>query len=361
MSKLKTEISGLKLKNPLMPASGPLVGDVEKIAYLLDSGVGAMVTKTISIEAAIVPRPCIISGRNHIMNAELWSEYNMATWRDDFLPKITQLRGDTPLIISVGYSETDMKVLIPALDPFADAFEVSTHYVGKDLGPIEATMRTIRSLTNKPFFMKMSPHMPDPTLFAERVMACGGDGVVIMNSLGPAMTISLEERSVVMGNVNGESWMSGPAIKPIALALISKIKRQVPECQIIGVGGIETAQDVLEFLLAGASAVQMLSAAMLKGRTLYKKLIDDLPNALKQFNFESIESVIHTNLKIDPPVFEPTVPTFIREKCIKCGKCQENCPYFAISMSKSDGITFDIEKCFGCHLCKSICPKNAII
>ncbi len=355
---LQTSFLGLTFENPLMPASGPFVGDSDKMILLDKMGVGGMVSKTISLEGAQVPRPCITSGKNYIMNAELWSEYPMEQWINEFLPKVKNVI-DTPLILSVGYSKEDMEVLIPALDQFADAYEVSTHYVGKDLSVIERTVKTIRSLTDKPFFMKVSPHMPDPVAFCKMVLGAGGNGIVAINSLGPTMTIDLKSRSVVMGNKEGEAWKSGPAIKPIALALINRIKREVPQCLIIGVGGISSAEDVLEFLLAGASAVQMLSAAMLQGVELYKEIIDDLPQTLEKYNFTSIQQVIDTPLTISELNFEPTLPKVDMDKCILCQKCVKGCPYLATSEVNKE-IVFNPELCFGCTLCMTLCPTKAI-
>lgn len=355
---MKTTVGGIEFKNPLLPASGPLVGDEEKMNELYDLGVGGMVSKTISLKGAQVPRPCIQSGKNYITNAELWSEYSLEKWTDQILPAV-KARQDIPLLISMGYTKEDMEGLIPHLNPFADAFEVSTHYVGKDLGKIGETVKTIRSLTDKPFFMKVSPHMPDPVAFCETVLENGGNGIVAINSLGPAMSVDLKTRSVTMGNAQGEVWMSGPAIKPIALAFISRIRRALPECEIVGVGGIASADDVLEFLLAGASAVQMLSAAMLYGVDLYKKILDDLPKRLEQYGFSSIQDVIDTNLIIPEVSFEEHYPSIDREKCVLCDRCVHICPYRALSRV-DQSIVLSEEKCFGCTLCRSICPRKAI-
>src|SRR5471030_730230 len=101
---LKTSLSGINFKNPLMPASGPLVGDSEKMKKISDYGVGGMVTKTISSKGAEVVRPCIFGGSNFIMNAELWSEYDPEVWLNEFLPEVKK-EIDKPLIISVGYSK----------------------------------------------------------------------------------------------------------------------------------------------------------------------------------------------------------------------------------------------------------------
>jgi dihydroorotate dehydrogenase (fumarate) len=151
--------------------------------------------------------------------------------------------------------------------------------------------------------------------------------------------------------------MSGPAIKNIALATIYTIKKEMPDFTVIGVGGISNSEDVLEFLLAGADAVQMLSGALLKGKDLYNKIITSLPATLEKFGFTSIEDVKNTTLK-NTVSYEGHVPELIVEKCTECQLCVRVCPYFAITMK--DKITFDETKCFRCGLCISKCPTKAL-
>lgn len=354
---LSTNINSIELKNPLMPASGPLVGDYEKMMAIEKFGVGCMVAKTISIKGAAVPRPCIFGNSDSIMNAELWSEYPLEYWLSKILP---DLRRDLkiPLIISVGYTKEDMKVLIPSLDKFADAFEVSTHYVGNDLMVIGETVSTISALTKKPVYMKLSPHIPDPVAFAEIARENGASGIVAINSLGPTMKIDIKNRKVMVGNEKGEVWTSGPVIKPVALAVINKIKTAMPDFTVIGTGGISSAEDVIEFLLAGTDAVQMLSAALLKGKDLYERILNDLPYELQKYNFSSVREVINTTLKKGHIKFTPDYPSVDNDKCIMCRLCQKICPYFAINTDNE--VCIDRKKCFGCGLCQSRCPSKAI-
>lgn len=353
---LKVTFDGLTLKNPLLPASGPLVGDLEKLNFIKAQGVGAVVTKTISSTAAKVPRPCIYGDKYFVMNSELWSEYDKETWLTEILPKFEKSK-DQPLIISVGYTKEDMDLLIPDFNEYADAFEVSTHYVGKDLTNIQETVRTIRKHTDKPVYMKVSPHIPDKVAFATAVRDAGATGVAAINSLGPTMKMDIQGREIIYGGSSGFVWTSGPAIKNLAIATVYTIKQAMPDFTVIGVGGVASAEDVIEFHLAGADAVQMLSAAMLKGKDLYSKIIKDLPKVLEKYGFKSIQEVIDTKL-VQNLSYEKKTLNVNHDTCTKCGLCERICPYFAITLE--DRISFNHEKCFGCELCVSKCPVKAI-
>jgi len=353
---LRTQFDGLILENPLMPAAGPLNGDFEKLHFLLKQGCGAIVTKTISVTLPKIPKPCIFGDKQMIMNSELWSEHHYSEWELDFLPKFMKIK-DRPLIISLGYSKEDMAFLVPRFDCFADAFEISTHYVGTNLETIRETVKTIRQFTQKPVYMKISPHIPNPEAFAKTIKEAGANGVVAINSLGPTMKIDLSRREIIYGNDLGFVWSSGPMIKPIALATVYKIKQAEPSLTVIGVGGIATAEDVIMFLLAGASAVQMLSSALLQGKNLYSKIIKDLPLALEKYGFKTVEEVKSCELT-NSVSYHQSLPVLDEEKCIQCRLCEKICPYFAIDFK--DRIIFNPEKCFECGLCISKCPTGAI-
>ncbi len=207
--------------------------------------------------------------------------------------------------------------------------------------------------------MKISPHIPDPAGFARVIKENGANGVVAINSLGPSMVVDLENRTMKANNDKGFVWMSGPVIKPLALATVYTIKQAEPSLTVIGVGGVCNAKDVLEFMLAGADAVGMLSAPMLRGKDLYKKIIDDLPVQLQKYGFHSIEEVRQTGIKKEMH-WEAELPKVFEGNCAHCGNCEKNCPYFAIKMNEKKLPEFNAEKCFRCGLCASRCPTHAI-
>jgi len=346
----------ITLKNPVMPASGPLVGDFNKIKFIHEQGVGAIVTKTISSEAAKVPKPCIIGGKNYIINTELWSEFPPEKWENEFLPSMHSL--NTPTIISLGYTPEQIIPLIKKFEKFTDAFEISTHYVGKDLEKIGKSFEQISVSTEKPIFIKMSPHIPSPEEFALMAKESGAYGIVATNSLGPVYPFGDKSFSP-LGSKDGFGWISGPVIKNLSLAIVRKICKAV-DIPVIGVGGISSAEDVIEFIKCGASAVQLLSSAMLKGKTLYSKIINDLNKYMQENNLESLSSIKGESLdKNSQQKFDTYNPVIDNEKCTKCGLCVDNCPYFALEIGEN-GVEVIKDECFGCGLCESRCPVKAI-
>lgn len=349
----------IRLENPLMPASGPLVGDAEKILALANQGLGALVTKTISSKAAPVPHPCIIGGKDYIINAELWSEFPPEKWEGEFLPEIEKAALKRPLIISLGYKKDEICSLIKRVERFATVFELSTHYVGTDLTPIAQTVKAASESTDKPVFIKLSPHINDPVEFAQMVKDNGGYGIVAINSVGPTYPVNLTRGKSPLGSKDGYGWISGPVIKPISLSRIRMITQSV-DIPVIGVGGIKSAEDVLEFIAAGASAVQMLSAAMLYGKDLYSRILNDLPKVMEKHGFNDLISikgmVKNTSSKIN---FETGYPVIDHDICTLCGLCVRNCPYYALSI-ENKRVVLDESKCFRCGLCESRCPVNAI-
>jgi len=205
--------------------------------------------------------------------------------------------------------------------------------------------------------MKLSPHVDDYLGFVKTVLDAGATGIVAINSLGPGTAIDLENRSVLLTE---EIWMSGPAIKPIALHRVYMIRKAFPDIPIIGVGGIGSAKDVLEFILAGADLVQMLSSALIRGRSLFDKIVANLPKVLEKYGFSSIEEIRTVRKETILRTEESTVndcPSF-NEKCNMCMLCVKICP--AGALTATDRIIVDKEICIKCGLCESRCPQKAI-
>ncbi len=285
---LEIEAFGISFKNPLLVASGPLTDKPAKVKRLAQKAIGGIVLKTISVKAAKVKRPLIAKVGCGLLNCELWSEDSPERWARSFLPEIK--RGvSLPIIVSLGYKPEDIKELVPIFDEFADAFEISTHYTGTDVDPIYKICKVASSLTEKPVLIKMSPHFGNVVDFAKAAVDGGASGIVAINSLGPGMAIDVRRRRSKLGEKYG--WLSGPPIKPIALRFVYEIRKAV-DIPVIGVGGISSALDVLEFMMAGATLVQILSSAILKGIDIFDEIARDLPPLLEELGFKSLRDVI---------------------------------------------------------------------
>ncbi len=287
---ITTDIAGLELENPLMPAAGPLTGKPKLVENIRGQGVGAIVTKTISTEAAEVSKPAIAKLDGGVLNCEKWSEVPPQRWVDEYFPAITR-NNDTPLIISLGYDPDQIRDLLPKIEEYASAFELSSHYLGKDPEPIRNIASAASNLTDKPIFVKLSPHAPDLGEFASAAVDGGATGIVAINSVGPGLEIDLDDLTSPLGNDDGYGWLSGPPIKPLALQAVNEIYNAV-NVPVIGVGGIASARDLLQFVAAGASATQMLSHAITEGPDAYAEIINDLPEELEKIGVEKLTDLI---------------------------------------------------------------------
>lgn len=357
MANVSTTICGIPFSNPVMPAAGPTSKDGAMCQAAAAGGAGAIVTKTISVEPAAVPRPCMAEVKGGFLNTELWSELSKEQW----LETEYKLAKDTglPLIIGLGYTAEQIAELAPLVKPYADALELSTHYIGKDLSPIINALTAAKKAVDVPVFMKMSPH-PNIQEIALAMEAAGADGLVMINSFGPCMSIDLDSGLPLMGSKSGYGWLSGAAIKPLAIRCIYDAA-SVVKIPILGVGGVTNGRDAAEMLMAGASAVQVCTEGILRGPNVYGKIVSELNQFLDSQGYASIEDIkglTIRKMKEWEANFTPSVPEVEQKKCKMCGACEASCVYGAIS--RSGQLQIDGDKCFGCSLCVSRCRFNAL-
>jgi dihydroorotate dehydrogenase (NAD+) catalytic subunit len=357
MAKVSVNLCGMHFPNPVMPAAGPPVKDGAMCQAAAKGGAGGIVTKTISVKPADVPRPCMAEIKGGFLNTELWSELPKEQWieHEYKLAKATGL----PVIVGLGYTAEQIAELAPLVKPYADALELSTHYVGNDISPIINALKAAKAAVDVPVFMKMSPH-PNIHEIAQAVEAAGADGLVMINSFGPCLGIDIETGLPLMGSKEGYGWLSGAAIKPLALRCIYDAARVV-KIPIIGVGGITNGYDVVEMFMAGAAAVQVCTEAILKGPNVYGKIVKELHDFLDSHGYASVDEIKGLTIrKMAERKFRttPVVPTVDHAKCTKCGLCEISCVYNAIS--RGEQLKIDPEKCFGCNLCVSRCKFKAL-
>ena len=298
MTKLNIKLPGLNLKNPIIPASGTF-GFGEEVSSLYDLSIlGGISIKATTKEQRLgnpTPRVCEVYGG--MLNA-----IGLANPGIDnvLLKKVPFLRTiNTEIIANVAGSTLEEYVEVAQKISQVDCVKAielniscpNVHAGGMAFGtsPEDARRLTeaVKAVSAKPVYVKLSPNVTDIVSIAKAVEAGGADGITMINTL-MGMRLDLRTGRPVLANKTG--GFSGPAIKPVAIRMIYQVYQAV-NIPIIGMGGIMTAEDVLEFLYAGASAVQVGTANLIDPYAC-QKIINDLPKVLEKYGFNSVEEAI---------------------------------------------------------------------
>ena len=291
-----------------------------------------------------------------MVNTELWSELPPEQWLEHEYA-LARTAG-LPLIISLGYTEEEIGALAPKVRPFADAVELSTHYIGEDPAPMVGAVRAAKRALEVPVFVKLSPHGHDMAGAARIAQDAGADGIAAINSFGPVLALDIETGRPRLGGPNGYGWLSGPAIKPLAVRCVRDIARAV-EIPVIGVGGVARGTDAVEFLMAGASAVQVCTAAILRGPSVFGKIAGELSAWLDAHGHASVREIVGQAVTRGWPMGRPGIPVVNLDACNGCGVCETSCVYGAIHVV--DGrVALDGEQCSRCGLCVTRCRREAL-
>ena len=356
MADLSTVICGLRFANPVLPAAGPPGRDGAALLACAKGGAGGLVAKTISTQPAQPPTPNMAEISQGMVNTELWSELPPEQWIET---EYTLARtAGLPLIVSLGYTADEISELAPRIKPFADAVELSTHYIGEDPEPMVAAVRAAKAALDVPVLVKLSPHAHDMAVAARLAADAGADGIVAINSFGPVLSIDIETALPRLGGPNGYGWISGPALKPLAVRCVREIARAV-DLPIVGVGGVSRGTDAVEMLMAGATAVGVCTAAILRGPSVFGKIAAELDEWLTSHGYESTKEIVGLAITRAWPAGPLPAPVVNNEACNTCGICVTACVYGAIHVV--DGrIALDGEKCTRCGLCVTRCRLAAI-
>jgi dihydroorotate dehydrogenase (NAD+) catalytic subunit len=295
---LSVTIGDLKLRNPVMPASGTF-GYGEEYAHLIDlTRIGAIITKGLSLRPkAGNPTPRIAETVGGMLNAVGLQNVGVDAFIRDKLPFLEKI--DTPVIANFfgntleEYGEVAARL---ADLPGVAAVEVNIScpnvkkggiVFGTDPAAAHAVVSLVRKRIGKTMIVKLTPNITDITVIAKAVEEAGADAVSCINSL-TGMSIDIHSRRPRLGNITG--GLSGPAIMPVALRMVYQVARQV-QIPVIGIGGICRAEDALQFLIAGATAVQVGSANFVEPGAM-TSIIDGLGCFCREQGIDSIRPLI---------------------------------------------------------------------
>jgi len=299
MVNMKTTLCGIELDNPVIPASGTF-GYGYEFAELYDINcLGTLSMKGSTRDPRFGnPTPRIAECTGGMMNSVGLQNPGIDAVISTELPKLRKVFHKPIMANICGYSLEEYAENAAKMDKAEQVgwLEINiscpnVHCGGMSFGTVpenaaEVT-RAVKAVTTKPVIMKLTPNVTDIVSIAKSCEEAGADAVSLINTM-MGMAIDLRTKKPLLANITG--GLSGPAVKPVALRMVYQVSQAV-SIPVIGIGGIATAEDVLEMMLAGATAVEV-GAANVADPFACKKIIDDLPAVMKKYNIDHLKDII---------------------------------------------------------------------
>lgn len=298
MSRINVELPGLQLKNPIMPASG-CFGFGREYAQLYDlAKLGAIMIKATTVETRTGnPTPRVAETAAGMLNAIGLQNPGLDKVLAEELPFLASY--DVPIIANVAGTEIADYVEVAdriSKAPNVQALELNIScpnvkcggiQFGTDPATAQQLVEAVKAVSSVPVYVKLSPNVTNIVDIAKAVEAGGADGITMINTL---IGMRLDEKTGRPVIANGTGGLSGPAVKPVAIRMVYEVYKNVT-IPIIGMGGVTNAQDVIDFMSAGASAVAVGTANFVD-HFVCPNIIDELPSKLEELGIEHISEVI---------------------------------------------------------------------
>ena len=388
---LSINFCNVKCENPFFLSSSPVDNCYEMCAKALETGWGGLVFKTLGF---YIPTDCSPrfdalkkESTNFIgfKNMEQISEHPL----EESLEALRKLKNNYPTKVIVasimGQSEKEWEDLARLVtEAGADIIEcnfscpqMTSHEMGSDIGQnpvlVKQYCQAVAKGSKLPILAKMTPNIGDMNIPAIASIEGGASGISAINTIKSITNIDLD-KMIGLPIVNGKSSISGysgKAIKPIALRFIQqmRVNDKLKDVPISGIGGIETWKDALEFILLGASNIQVTTAVMQYGYRIVEDMISGLSYFMEERKIDKLDDLVgiaNSNIIPAEDIDRSFViyPDIDKDRCIKCGRCYLSCfdgGHQAYTYNEeSREITLNKDKCVGCHLCSLVCPVQAI-
>ena len=294
---MKVNLAGVELKNPVMTASGTFGSGAEYGEMVDLNGLGAVVTKGVAnVPWPGNPTPRIAETYGGLINAIGLQNPGIDVFAKRDIPFLKQY--DTKIIVNVcGRTTEDYVEVVERLgDEPVDMLEINISCpnvkeggiaFGQDPKAVEAITREVKKHAKQPVIMKLSPNVTDITVMAKAAEAGGADVISLINTL-TGMKIDINRRTFAVANKTG--GLSGPAVKPVAVRMVYQAANAV-KIPIIGMGGIMNAEDALEFILAGATAVSV-GTANFHNPYATAGVVSGIESYMKKYNVEDINDLV---------------------------------------------------------------------
>lgn len=390
---LSVEFLGVRFENPFCLSSSPVGNCYDMCKKAYDCGWGGVVFKTIGPKHFLIDE---VSPRFDALtkeatpfvgfkNMEQIAEHSL----EENLADLRRLKAEYPnrvLIASImGTNEEDWTELARLVEEAgADMIEMNlscpqmtSHAMGSDVGTNPELCKkycaAVKRGSQLPMMAKMTPNITDMVPVAKACLEGGADGIATINTIKSVTHVDLD-RKVGLPIVNGKSSISGysgKAVKPVALRFLQQLRSAegLHDLPISGIGGIETWEDAAEFILLGATTLQVTTAIMQYGY----RIVEDMKNGLMHYMEEQGVDSLHQLIGLANANIIPAeeldrdyivYPEIDEDKCIGCGRCYISCYDGAhqamVWNEETRKPSCDKEKCVGCHLCALVCPVKAI-
>lgn len=360
MADLKTMLCGRELDTPFVLGSGPCGWDAEALAACAKAGCGAVVTKSITIHGAVnTTRHMIANGPMSLLNNEGGSDMPLTRWRDYEIKRAKDL-GVKTLIASVyGYGglEETLAVAAAVEEAGADMIELVNGYT--EAADLVELLAALKKEVRLPIITKVNGNWKDTETIARACDEAGADAITAIDSIGPTYRVDIATGRPLIGG-SGYGYMTGAPILPIALRYVHDIAAKTDK-DLIGLGGVTNAEAALEMLMAGATAVGVCTAAIVKGPAVFVELTENLSRLMDRYGYPDIPSVSGLTLRTAGLEEKTSADfTFDPDKCVHCGRCITACAYRARSFGPDGSMQVDPEKCRVCGLCFGMCGRKAI-
>lgn len=389
---LSIEFCGVKCENPFFLSSSPVGNNYEMCAKALETGWGGIVFKTAAMEKMIEVSPRFDANKKEgtpfigFKNMEQVSEHSLEQNLAD-MKKLKENYPNKVLVASImGSNEEEWTKLAQLVTEIgADIIEcnfscpqMTSHAMGSDVGQnpelVKKYSAAVRKGTHLPVLAKMTPNIGNMEVPAIASIEGGATGIAAINTIKCITGVDLDKK-VGLPIVNGKSSISGysgKAVKPIALRFINQLAKEpkLKNVPISGIGGIETWEDALEFILLGAANLQVTTAIMQYGYRIVEDMISGIQYYMEEKGVEKLSDLVGAaldnmvpaeNLDRDYIVY----PKYDTDKCIGCGRCYISCydgAHQAVVWDEENRKpSINKDNCVGCHLCALVCPIEGCI
>jgi dihydroorotate dehydrogenase (NAD+) catalytic subunit len=380
---LSVNLAGVQLKNPVIIAAGNHTENGNVINQLAQYGVAAAVTKTIVAQPVPDVLPCFAQVNGGFLNTVLSTIHPAKQWWEEELPEARR-GNDMVIIVNLAgrWPEEAADLAAQAEAAGADLIEVPTicphmkeileaMFPGMELpqpgftdpAPWAEMFKAVTSAVKVPVIAKFSGgFLHNVQDWALAAVDAGASAITCCDSLGPGLSINIENGEPWLGGPRGVGGLTGPAIKPIVLRMVMEVASTV-DVPVIGTGGISSWKDAIEYFMAGATAVGMTTIGHLRGMGAYKKILDGIENYLKDKGYSSPQELrgmtirrIEERRKNNLTAITRSLPPKVTDLCNGCKLCERVCVFDAIKISDGLAVVYD-DKCYGCGLCVNVCGK----